>query len=363
MTKRDYYDVLGISKDATKEEIKKTYRKLALKYHPDKNADKDAAERFKEISEAYAVLYNDEKRAMYDQYGHAGIDQRYTTEDIFRGTDFSDIFRGMGGNFGFDINDIFEQFFGQRTGFNRQTQTRRGADLRYDIEISLEDAYNGVKTEITVPRTEQCDTCKGTCAKPGTTPKKCPQCNGTGQLQRTQRTAFGMFTQVSTCSRCQGQGTSIETPCPTCNGRGTIQQTRNIELTIPRGMDENSQLRLTGEGEASGGHAGDLYVVVHVKNHPRFERHGRDLVLKKDVSFPDAALGGKIKVETIDGTIETVKIPDGTQNGDVFKLKGKGMPELHGRGYGDFYVVAQVKTPKGLSMRARLLLEELKGEL
>ncbi|MDH7516853.1 MAG: molecular chaperone DnaJ [Candidatus Thermoplasmatota archaeon] len=368
MQKRDYYEILGVDRNATKEEIKKAYRRLALKYHPDKNPDKKAAEeKFKEISEAYAVLYDDEKRRLYDQYGHAGIDQQYTYEDIFRGTDFSDIFRGMDFDFGFsDFEDIFERFFGHRMGFDRRApRFRRGADLRYDIEISLEDAYNGVETEIEVPRTERCDVCYGSGAKPGTSPKRCPQCNGTGQINRSQRTAFGIFTQITTCNRCGGKGTFIEEKCYNCNGRGIVQRTRGIELRIPRGVDEGSQLRLAGEGEAGpeGGKNGDLYVFVHIKKHPIFTRRGMDLYMTKEIYFTEAALGTKIDVETINKEIERIRIPEGTQNGDVFKIRGRGMPSLHGRGYGDLYIEIRVVTPTRLSRKARELLEELDREL
>jgi molecular chaperone DnaJ len=229
MTKQDYYKILGIKKDSTKQEIKKAYRKLALKYHPDKNPSKEAEEKFKEISEAYAVLYDDEKRKLYDSYGHAGIDQRFSSEDIFRGADFGDIFRGMGIDFDFGINDIFERFFGNRTGFaQRGNYQSRGADLRYDMEINLEDAFNGLETTIRIPRSETCSKCNGSGAKPGTSPKTCPQCKGTGQLQASRRTAFGMFTQVTPCNRCKGQGKIIEERCSECNGRGLVQKTREI---------------------------------------------------------------------------------------------------------------------------------------
>lgn len=362
MAKRDYYETLDVERNASKDEIKKAYRKLALQYHPDKNKAKDAEERFKEISEAYAVLHDDEKRKMYDQYGHAGIDQRYTTEDIFRGADFNDIFRGMGFDFGFD--DIFSQFFGRQTRSDQRARVQRGNDIRYDIEIRLEDAYKGVETEIQVPRTEVCETCRGSGAKPGTSPKRCLQCNGTGELQQSRRTAFGMFTQIGACPRCQGQGTIIEQPCPTCRGRGVVQKTRTIDLKIPRGINDGDHLRLTGEGEHPGGgaHSGDLYVVVHTKKHPVFERRGENLYRKQEVSFPQVALGATIPVETLDGS-ERLKIPDGTGSGDVFKLRNRGMPRMRGSGYGDLYVEVQVKTPKRLTKRAHLLLEELGREL
>jgi molecular chaperone DnaJ len=363
MEKKDYYDVLGISKNASKEEIKKAYRKLALKYHPDKNPDKDAAEKFKEISEAYAVLYDDEKRKLYDQYGHSGIDQRYSYEDIFRGADFGDIFKGMGFDFNFGFNDIFERFFGRRTGYERRSHRARGADLRYDIQINLEDAYNGFEKTISIPRTETCSTCRGTGAKPGTRPRQCPQCNGTGQINQSRRTTFGIFTQISTCNRCRGQGTIIENPCPECRGAGTVQKTRDIELSIPKGVDDDSQLRLSGEGEVGEAGSGDLYVVIHIRQHPKFNRRGLDLHTVKEIMFTQAAIGGKISIETIDNQVEKLSIPEGTQNGDIFKLRGKGMPGLHGRGKGDLYVEIHVKTPTRLSRKARMLLEELDNEL
>jgi len=353
MTKRDYYEILGVDRNASKEDIKKAYRKLALKFHPDKNPNKDAEGKFKEISEAYAVLYDDEKRRMYDQYGHAGIDQQYSQEDIFRNIDFGDIFKSMG------FDDIFEQFFGRRTGFDRGTGRSRGADLRYDIEIGLEDAYNGLETEIHIPRAETCDVCNGNGAKPGTSPIKCAHCNGTGQARISKRTAFGIFTQVSTCSKCRGHGKIIEEYCSNCNGRGTIQRTRGIEIKIPRGIDEGSQLRLSGEGEAGG----DLYIVVHIKKHPKFNRNGVDLYCLKELSFPEAALGTKVDVELLGGGVEKLKIPEGTQNSDVFKIKNKGMSHLRSSGYGDLYVQIQVKTPKTLSKRARVLMEDLQEEL
>jgi len=355
MTKKDYYEILGVDRNASKEEIKKAYRKLALKFHPDKNPNKDAEEKFKEISEAYAVLYDDEKRAMYNRYGHAGIDQKYNYEDIFRGADFGDIF----GSMGFDFEDIFERFFGRRMDFGRKAGRSRGADLRYDIEIGLEDVYNGLETEIHVPRAETCDICTGSGAKPGTSPIKCAHCNGTGQMRISKRTPFGIFTQVSTCSKCRGQGKIIEEYCSKCNGRGTIQRTRSIEIKIPRGIDEGSQLRLTGEGETGG----DLYIVVHIKKHPKFNRNGADLYYLKELSFPEVTLGTKVDVELLGGGVEKLKIPEGTQNGDVFKIKNKGMSHLRSSGYGDLYVEIQVKTPKTLSKRARMLMEDLQEEL
>jgi len=361
MNKRDYYDILGIDKNASKQNIKKAYRKLALKYHPDKNKEPGAEEKFKEISEAYAVLYDDEKRRMYDQYGHAGIDQQYTSEDIFRGVDFGDIFRSMGFG-GFD--DIFSDFFGRGGGFSRGHQPRRrGVDLRYDIEVTLEHAYKGMKTSLQIPRTESCDTCHGSGAKPGTSPKTCSKCGGNGQVKHTRRTAFGMFTQVAPCPSCRGEGTIIQERCPACNGTGRMRRTRRIDLSIPSGVDEGSQLRLAGEGEMGDGGNGDLYIVIHVKKHPRFERRGNDLYTVKALSFPEAMLGTKIDVDTLDGGSGKLKIPEGTQHGDVFKIRNKGMPYLHGRSFGDLFVQVTIETPRNLTKKAKRLLEELADEL
>jgi molecular chaperone DnaJ len=361
MAKKDYYEILGVDKNASKTDIKKAYRKLALKYHPDKNPNKDAEEKFKDISEAYAVLYDDEKKKLYDMYGHAGINQQFSQEDIFRGADFGDIFSG----FDFNINDIFERFFGHGMGgFNQRGYTnRRGSDLRYDVEISLEQAYQGLETIIRVPRTEPCENCNGSGAKPGTSKKTCPQCNGTGQIRQSRRTAFGMFTQVAVCNRCHGQGVVIDTPCPECRGKGLVQKTRSIELKIPSGVDDGSQLRLAGEGEAAAGGVGDLYIVIHVKKHQHFKRRGLDLYKVENISFVDASLGAKINVETLLGKTETLKIPEGTQNGEIFKIKNAGMPNLHGRGVGDLYVEVSVQIPRNLSRNAKKLLEELKDEI
>lgn len=366
MKKRDYYEILGIDKNASKSQIKKAYRKLALKYHPDKNPEKDAEERFKEISEAYAVLYDDEKRKKYDQFGHAGIDQQYSYEDIFRGADFSEIFRDIGFDFdiGFGFDDIFERFFGHKMGYNRRsTRKNRGSDLRYDIEISLEDAYHGLETTINIPRTEICNTCNGSGAKPGTNPKKCTRCDGTGQMRSSSRTAFGMFTQITMCNRCRGQGTVIDDPCKECRGEGIVQNRREIELKIPKGVDDGSQLRLAGEGEAGRGGTGDLYVVIHIIQHPSFYRKGNDLYTVKKVTFPEAVLGSKIDIKTLDGITETMKIPQGTQNGDTITINKRGMPNLHGRGYGDLNVQIQIETPRKINKRAKFLLEELNKEI
>lgn len=356
MTKRDYYDILGVNKDADKKQIKKAYRKLALKYHPDKNPSKEAEEKFKEISEAYAVLSDDKKRQMYDQYGHAGIDQQYSSEDIFRNADFGDIFGGMGG-----FQDIFNQFFGG--GFSRGRRQRRGADLRYDTEITLEQAYNGLDKDIRIPRTETCDVCNGSGAKPGTKPETCSKCGGRGQVRQSRRTAFGMFTQVTACPHCQGNGQSIKEKCKKCNGSGRVQVTRDISIHIPAGVNDGSQLRLAGEGESGPGGTGDLYVVIHVKPHPQFKRRGADLYTFQTITFSEAALGTKRDIETINGESVTLKIPGGTQHGTILRLKNKGMPLMRSSGYGDMYVEVHVETPKKLSRKAKKLFKELEHEL
>ena len=361
MSKEDYYKILGVDKNSDKKEIKRAYRKLALKYHPDKNPSKSAEEKFKDISEAYAVLSDDEKRKMYDTYGHAGIDQQYSTEDIFRGVDFGDIFGGMGG---FNFNDIFEQFFGHRYGFGSSRRVRRkGADLRYDIEIDLKNAFIGLETEIRVPRIEICDECNGSGAEKGTSLKKCSQCNGSGQIKHTRRTAFGIFSQVSPCNKCNGQGKIIEKYCKKCRGHGNIQVTRDIDIKIPKGVDDGSQLRLAGEGESGPGGSGDLYIVIHIKKDAKYRRNGADLYMTKRISYPEAALGTKIQVETIEGEFEKVRIPDGTENGDILRIKNRGMPYLRGRGYGDLYIEINIETPKKLSRKAKRLLEGLRDEI
>ncbi len=358
MTKSDYYEVLGLDKNADKREIKKAYRKLALKYHPDKNPSKGAEDKFKEISEAYAVLSDDEKRQMYDQYGHAGIDQQYTSEDIFRNADFGDIFRGMG----FDFQDIFNQFFGG-SGFSPQGRSRRGADLRYDTEISLEEAYLGCEKKIRIPRSESCDVCHGSGAKPGTKKQTCSHCGGSGQIRQSRRTAFGMFTQVGPCPQCRGAGVFIKETCKKCRGLGQIQVTREITLNIPGGVNEGSQLRLAGEGESGSGGTGDLYVVIHVRAHDRFKRRNADLYMTQTVSFPEAALGTKKDIETITGESVTLKIPEGTQHGTILRLKQKGMPIVHSSRFGDLYVEIHIETPSKLNRKAKRLLKELDNEL
>jgi|Deesub1362A_J573_1020465.scaffolds.fasta_scaffold00131_76 molecular chaperone DnaJ len=354
--KKDYYEILGVPRNASKEEIKKAYRRLALKYHPDRNKSPDAEEKFKEISEAYGVLSDDAKRAQYDRWGHAGIEGRYTAEDIFRSINFDDIFGDLGFDFGFD--SIFDMFFGRRR--SQRTGPRKGADLRTDIEITLEEAYRGVETTVTYPRLEKCGECNGSGAEPGTSPITCPNCGGSGQTSYTKRTPFGHFTSVSTCGRCGGKGTIIEKPCRECKGSGVVQRKRKVLVKIPPGVDEGSRLRIPGEGEVgeNGGPPGDLYVVVHIKPHKFFIREGDDILCEIPITFSQAALGTTIEVPTLDGKAK-LKIPSGTQSGTIFRLRGKGMPSLKGYGRGDQHVRVIVKTPTKLTRKQRELFEEL----
>jgi len=361
MNKRDYYEVLGVSKNVSGDEIKKAYRKLALKYHPDRNKSSDAEEKFKEISEAYTVLSDSQKRQQYDQFGHAGIDSRYTEEDIFRGVNFDEIFRGMGFGFG-GLGDVFESFFG---GMGRtRSGPQRGADLRYDMELTLEEVVKGVKKKISVYRADQCNTCKGSGAKPGTKIKNCPDCKGSGQVQYVHTSGFGRIMRVETCGRCRGLGEFIETSCVDCRGSGLQKKLKALEVDIPHGVESGSSLRLSGEGEAgpNGGYKGDLYVVINVKPHPFFIREDDDLIYNQTLSIVQAALGVKMKVPGIQEKIE-VDIPAGIQSGTILRLKNKGIPHLRRFGRGDQLIRIQVETPKKLTQRQRELLEELGKEL
>jgi molecular chaperone DnaJ len=359
--KRDYYEVLGVPKDASKDQIKAAYRKLALQYHPDRNKAPGAEEHFKEISEAYAVLSDDAKRAQYDRFGHEGIQGRYSPEDIFRTTNFDEILRDLGfGGFGGFSGSIFDMFFGNMTGSGRGAQ--RGADLRYDLDITLEQAASGVTTEIEVPRTERCQVCKGTGAKPGSTPRTCTECGGRGQVQRISSSGFAQFVRIETCRACRGRGQVLDNPCRDCKGTGVVQRRRKIEVKIPPGIDDGSSLRLRGEGDAgdTGASSGDLYVVCHVAPHKFFVRQDRDLLCDATVSLIDATLGTTIKVPTIDGEIAEVTVPAGTQPGTVLKLKGKGMPGIGNSGRGNQLISIKVQTPSKLTDRQRELLREFK---
>jgi molecular chaperone DnaJ len=368
-TKRDYYEVLGVKKNASLDEIKKAYREMALRYHPDRvphEQKKEAEEKFKEISEAYAVLSDAQKRALYDQYGHSGIDQRYAYEDIFKGADFSSVFQDLG-DFGFGsslfdeiFSDLGFDIFGTRHTTRASGGRRRGRDLQVAVDITLEEAASGAEKSITVPGYELCSTCSGSGTKPGTKKITCPQCRGSGRTV----VSSGFFQLAQTCSRCRGEGSIIQSPCPDCRGEGRIKASRKIKVKIPAGVDNGSNLRLKGEGEAGTAVRGDLYVVIEVRPHSVFQRHNNDILTEINISLSKAILGQDVEVPTLDGKV-SMKIPAGTQSGKIFRLKGKGIPDLHGRGMGDELVRLNVEIPKSLSPEQRRLIEEfarLSGE-
>ena len=350
MSERDYYDVLGVSRGSTKDQIKDAYRKLALQYHPDRNKSPDAEEKFKQISEAYAVLSDDQKRSQYDSYGTEGIHQKYSEEDIFRGANFNDVFRGMG----FDINDVFSQFFGGTVG----RQSLRGGDLTYHLQLNLEDAVDDSTREIEVPRKEVCRVCGGSGAAPGTERKTCDVCGGSGQVQRVQSSGFGRLVRIATCNKCGGSGYLIDTPCKECGGQGTTEKSRRIKIVIPAGVDDGHTFRLKGEGNAgeNGYPPGDLYVVVNVRPHPLFARQENDVYHQAKLGAVEAMLGTELSVPTLYGDVK-LSIPAGTQPGTVFKVKGKGMPKIKGWGKGDEYVKVDVTIPKSLSGGQKDLLK------
>lgn len=355
--KRDYYEVLGVSKSASVDEIKQAYRKLALQYHPDRVAPdkkKEAEEKFKEISEAYAVLSDQQKRVQYNQFGHAGIDGRYTPEDIFQGTDFKTIFEEFGFGKGL-FGDLFDVFGSTTTG-RRTRGPVRGADLEYSMVISLEEAVQGVEKTINIYHTVTCPICRGSGARPGTKKKTCPTCKGTGQARYSQ----GFFTFSQPCPNCKGTGESVESPCPECNGRGKVKESSKITLKIPPGVNTGNSIRVPGKGEAGelGGPPGDLYVVIKLKPHPVFERDGDDLYCNVPISFAVVALGGEIQVPTIDGKAK-MKIPAGTATNKTFRLSGKGVPNVHGRGKGDEFVTVMVQVPPKLSGKEKDLIKQL----
>ena len=351
MSKRDYYEVLGVDRQATDQQLKSAYRKLALKFHPDRNpGDAKAEETFKEAAEAYAVLADAQKRSLYDRFGHAGVNAAGAGGAGFDPTifaDFSDIFSGLGDMFGF--GDILG-------GRRRRGGPQRGSDLRYDLEITFEESADGTEASIVVPREETCETCTGTGAAPGTTAETCSQCRGTGQLRYQQ----GFLTVARPCSTCRGTGKTIARPCTACRGAGRIARERKLTVKIPAGIATGQQMRLTGEGEhgTAGGPTGDLYVVVHVQEHPFFHREDDDLYCELPIHFPTLALGGTVKVPTLKSR-ENLNIPAGTQPGARFRLRGKGMPNVSGRGHGDLHVVARAAVPKKLTKEQKHLLEEL----
>ncbi|HUI39408.1 MAG TPA: molecular chaperone DnaJ [Methanothrix sp.] len=355
--KKDYYEILGVQRDASEKDIKSAYRKLAMKYHPDRSDASDAEERFKEISEAYAVLSDQGKRKQYDQFGHAGINSQYSQEDLFRGVNFEDLLRGFGFGSG-GGESIFDMFFG-----GRSRGPERGRDLRYDLNLTLEQAAMGLDTTIDVPRTEACATCGGSGAKPGTNPTVCSSCRGTGQVTRAQNTPFGQIVTSTTCPQCRGRGQIITSPCAECAGTGRVRRSRKINIKVPAGVDDGQHIKLRGQGDAStsGGPAGDLYVILNVLPHPQFQRRGSDLLLEVPLSITQATLGAEIEVPTLNGHAK-LRVPAGTQTGSIFRLRGKGMPKLQGLGSGDLHVGVRVRTPSALSERQRQLLEELAAE-
>ncbi len=354
MSKRDYYEVLGVERSATEQELKSAYRKLALKYHPDRNpGDHTAEERFKEAAEAYAVLADADKRSRYDRFGHAGVGGAAGAGPGFDPTifaDFSDIFSGLGDFFGF--GDIF--------GGRRRGGSMRGADLRYDLEIAFEESASGTETTIQIPREEACETCGGSGAAPGTSPSVCPQCHGRGQLRYQQ----GFLTIARPCGQCRGAGRVVTKPCQDCRGAGRVTRERKITVKIPAGIASGQRMRLFNEGEhgAQGGPPGDLYVVVHVREHEFFHREGDDLYLELPVGFPTLALGGHVEVPTLNGR-QKLDVPAGTQSGQRFRLRSQGMPNVAGRGSGDIYVVVRAEVPRKLTKAQKRLLEQLAASL
>jgi molecular chaperone DnaJ len=346
MAKRDYYEVLGVGRDASEEDIRKAYRKLAMKYHPDRNPDNPKAEEyFKEAKEAYEILSDPQKRAAYDQFGHAGVDPAAAAA--------GGGFRGGFENFADAFGDIFSDIFG---GGRPRSHVYRGADLRYNLEISLEEAARGTETRIRVPAMAECEHCGGSGARPGTSPSTCPTCHGHGQVRMQQ----GFFSIQQTCPRCRGAGRIIASPCPQCAGAGRVKRHKTLAVKIPAGVDEGDRIRLAGEGEAGvhGGPPGDLYVVIHIRPHPVFTREHNDLHCEMPISITTAALGGEIEVPTLQGYAK-VRIPPGTQTGQVFRLRGKGIKGVRSNAYGDLLCHVVVETPVNLTPRQKELLLEL----
>lgn len=351
--KRDYYEVLGVSRDCSADELKRAFRKLAMDLHPDRNPGNPEAEKqFKEAAEAYQVLSDPQRRRSYDLFGHSGVSAGAG---------------GAGGGFegfeGWGFADIFDAFFGSGFGGARTAQrSTRGSDLRYDLAITFEEAYQGVEKEIEVPRLTACDKCAGSGAQPGTSAETCSTCGGSGQIRRAAQSIFGQVVNVSACPSCRGEGKTIKTPCAQCRGEGRMEVTKRLKLKIPAGVDTGSQIRLTGEGEAGqrGGAPGDLYIAIRVRQHPQLQRREQDVFYELKLNMVQAALGDRIEVPTLDGPVE-VSVPAGTQHGQTFRLGGKGMPNLRNGRRGDQYVVAQVVIPKDLDARQRDLLKQVGG--
>ncbi len=364
MSKRDYYEVLGVGRNATPEEIKKAYRKMARQYHPDANKDDPrAAEKFKEVNEAYEVLSDAEKRARYDQFGHAGMGDGFGG-----GANGFGGFGNFGGGFGFgDLDDLFQSFFGGAMGGQgRSRGAERGADLRLDMHLTLEEAAFGVTREIEVPREESCDRCGGSGAAPGTQPSTCGTCGGTGQVRVQRNTPFGQFVSVQTCGRCHGEGRVISTPCSECQGAGIVRRRRRVTVRVPQGVDEGTRVRVAGAGSAGrkGGPSGDLYVDIHVKNHSALKREGFDVVSEVTISMFQAALGVEVEVPALaepgkKAEPHKVSIPAGTQSGAVITLRGSGVPRLKGNGRGDHHVLVKVVIPTDLNEEEREQLQKM----
>ncbi len=357
MSKRDYYEVLGVSKTAAQDELKKAYRKLARKYHPDLNKDNpEAAEKFKECNEAYSVLSDEQKRAQYDQFGHAAFEN-----GGMGGGPGAGGFGGFGGFGGSGMEDIFDMFFGGqgRGGRSNNAGPQRGADLRFDLEISFEEAAFGLEKEISLNRAEKCDHCHGDGAEPGSKVETCPECHGSGYIRFTQNTMFGQMVNERPCSRCHGEGKIISNPCRECRGTGTVKKTKKLKVKIPAGVDNGSRLRVSGEGEAGvkGGPSGDLYVYLYVKPHKFFERDGTTVLCEVPINIVQATLGAEIKVPTLDGQV-TMKVPEGTQPGKVLRIKGKGIPSLRGGQRGDQLVRIKVVVPTKLSDKQKDALQK-----
>ncbi|HCC02998.1 MAG TPA: molecular chaperone DnaJ [Ruminococcaceae bacterium] len=361
--KRDYYEVMGVPKNASEDEIKKAYRKLAKKYHPDLHpGDKNAEEKFKELNEAYEVLSNKDKRARYDQFGHAGVDPNFGGGAA--GGAGGDPFGGMGG-----FDDIFDSFFGGASPFggfggfggrrSSPNAPKRGTDVEANLVIEFEEAAKGCRKTITYDKVEECSDCHGSGAKAGTKATTCPACGGTGQVRVTQNTFMGVVQTTRTCDRCHGTGKVISTPCPTCHGKGYVRTRKSVEINVPAGIDNQQVLNVPGQGNAgtNGGPAGDLHLIVSVRPHSLFERKGSDIWCDMPVTFAEAALGGEVVVPTLDGKV-SYQLREGTQPGDIFKLKGKGMAKLNGRGYGDQYVRMVLEVPKNLTMKQKELLKK-----
>lgn len=347
--KRDYYEVLGVSRSATEDEIKKAFRRLAKQYHPDANKEQGADALFIEVNEAYEVLSDPQKRGVYDRFGHAGLNN------------------GAGGSAGFNefgfssINDLFETFFAGASTSQRRTGAQRGADLRYDLTITFEEAVFGCQKEIELPRWENCAHCHGNGAQPGTSTSRCSACQGTGEIRRVQQSIFGQFVNVTMCERCRGDGRVITTPCEKCRGQGRVRNNRRVKVNIPAGVDDGINVRVTGEGEVSsrGGTPGNLYVILTVKPHPVFKRSGNDILYELPLSFTQAALGAEVEVPTVDSKTAPLKIPPGTQSGRSFRLKNMGVPVVHSTARGDQHVTVKVVTPTNLSAEEKRLFEEL----